>query len=376
MQIAKRSTIAATEAALADAAAAAFDGSLVLPNNLSYTGIGAEAALVQAILTWARRSSDSVQSWADSEEQATELVRKLPGLVAGLCGHAIGDSKGLDRTTAVRNLAIERLNLLQGVRPQEAYRGQAVEVVCADHLGLGVPYLLYTPDPRGGYRLRTRENFRNLAAWMLARVLQRTYRAHFDPQADEALGAMLYEVFKNTEEHALHDHDGDLLPLSIRALSAKHHSGSPDDFARITQGFEPLQAYCRSLEPPPEASQAHLFELSVIDAGPGFASSWTHKPTDTLTLGEEEQAVRDCFGGGSTKRAERFGQGLPHVLRLLERQKGFLRLRTGRMSFFVDFTSENPIDGHALQRHDPPEGEGWPLVVGSLLTLLIPMRRP
>ncbi|MNH76580.1 hypothetical protein D3C73_288550 [compost metagenome] len=374
MRIAKRSTIAATEATLAEVEA--FDAPLVLPSNLLHTGIGAEAALVQAILTWARRSSAKVETWADSEEQATELVRKLPGLVAGLSGHAIEDSKGHDRTAAVRAVAIERLDLLQGIRPQDAYRGQTVEVVCADHLGLGTPYLLYTPDPRGGHRLRTRENFRSLAAWLLTRILRRTYRAHFDAQADEALGAMLYEVFKNTEEHALHDHAGDLLPLSVRVLSAKHHSSSPDDFDRITQGFGPLQSYCRSLEPPSGGTHAHLFELSVIDAGPGFASSWTRTSTETLTLKEEEKAVRDCFGVGSTKGAERFGQGLPHVLRLLERQKGFLRLRTGRLSFFVDFASENPMDGRSLQRHDPPDGQGWSLVAGSLLTLLVPMRRP
>lgn len=373
MQIAKRSTIAATEAALAGDAP--FDGPLVLPSKLTHTGIGAESALVQAILTWARRSKDVVQTWVETPEQATELVRRLPGLVAGLCGRNVNGPSGGEMTAPVRQAAKERLDLLQGSNPEGAYRGPTVEVVCADHLGLGTPYLLYAPDSRGGYRLRTRENFRSLANWVLRRVLQGSYRSHFDPEADEALGATLYEVFKNTEEHAMHDHVGDLLPLSIRAVSARHHSGTPDDFNRIAEGFAPLQAYCRTLAPPAEAVQAHLFELSVMDAGPGFATSWTGRPTEALTLEQEEDAVRGCFGVGSAKGSDRFGQGLPHVLRLLERQKGFLRLRTGRLSFFIDFTMETPIDGRALQRHDAPESQSWPLVAGSLLTILIPMRR-
>lgn len=373
MRISKRSTISATERALA--AAEAFDEPLLLPSNLQHTASGAEAALVQAILTWARRSGDTLQTWIETDEQAAEFVRKLPGLVAALCTRDIQGPAGQNITRIVKGAASDRLALLQGVHPQQAYRGPTVEVVCADHLGRGDPYLLYAADPRGGARLRSRENFRSLANWLLRRIVVESYRPHFDSEADEALGAMLYELFKNTEEHAMYDHAGDLLPLSVRALSAKHHAATPETFSRIAGGFDPLQAYCETLERPEAGAQAHLFELSIMDAGPGFASSWTRRGLDTLTLAEEEHAVRECFGIGSVKGSDRFGQGLPHVLRLLERQGGFLRLRTGRLSFFVDCTTPTPLDGRALQRHDPSVEAGWAAVAGSVLTILIPMRR-
>jgi hypothetical protein len=353
----------------------AFTESLILPSNLQYTASGAEAALVQAILTWARRSGDILQTWVETEDQAAEFVRKMPGLVAALCTRAIHGPLGQNITRLVKEAASNRLTLLQGVQPEQAYRGPTVEVVCADHLGRGAPYLLYTTNSSGGWRLRSRQNFRSVANGLLKRIVVESYRPHFDSEADEAIGAMLYELFKNTEEHAMYDHAGDLLPLSVRAVSARHHAAAPETFSRIAGGFDPLRAYCETLERPAQAAHAHLFELSIMDAGPGFAASWTRRSLDTLTLGEEEHAVRECFGIGSVKGSDRFGQGLPHVMKLLERQGGFLRLRTGRLSFFVDYSSPSSLDGRALRRHDPAFEDGWTAVAGSLLTILIPMRR-
>ena len=373
MRIAKRSTIAATEAALT--AADAFDDVLVLPSNLQHTAGGAEAALVQAILTWVRHSGHTLRTWVETDEQANDFVRKLPGLVAALCVRQIRGPKDLDITQRVTKEAIERLALLQGVNPRQAYRGPTVEVVCIDHLGRGDPYLLYAPDARGGSRLRSRDNFRSLANWLLGKVVVKPYSAYFDPDADEAIGAMLYELFKNTEEHAMYDSAGDLLAVSVRALSARHHAATPEIFSRIVGEFAPLQAYCETLEHPADAAHAHLFELSVMDAGPGFAVSWTGRDLGSLTLDEEERAVRECFGTGSVKGSDQFGQGLPHVLRMLQRQGGFLRLRTGRHSFFVDYSTRTSLDGEALQRHDPVAGRAWAAVAGSLITILIPMRR-
>jgi hypothetical protein len=187
---------------------------------------------------------------------------------------------------------------------------------------------------------------------------------------------MLFEIFKNTEDHALVDAAGNVLDVSIRAVKTNHHALLPERLENIVGDFPPLADYCTSLKPPSGAAHVHLFELSILDSGPGFAVTWTGLPHEQMNLEQEENATRACFSRGSAKGEDRFGEGLPHVLRLLRRQQGFLRLRTGRLSFFVDFSQETKeIETAVLRRYDPPSGPGLAPAAGSLITILIPMRR-
>lgn len=95
----------------------------------------------------------------------------------------------------------------------------------------------------------------------------------------------------------------------------------------------------------------------------------------TCPYEDEERAVRACFGKGSAKGQSRFGEGLPHVLRLLRRQKGFLRLRTGRLSFFIDFSNEAQDADDMLRRYQQADLAALAPVAGTLLTILIPIQR-
>lgn len=63
------------------------------------------------------------------------------------------------------------------------------------------------------------------------------------------------------------------------------------------------------------------------------------------------------------------------MLRLLRRQKGFLRLRTGRLSFFIDFSNEAQEADDTLRRNQQADIAALAPVAGSLLTILIPMQR-
>ena len=378
MQIAARSTIPACERALRQLDELAGDEPLRLPSNIRHLVGGAEATLAQAIITWAQRSANrKLETFMSSEAQIDDFVRRLPGLVAALCAsQAVGTQAEDSIFELLRSAALARLDQLQSTRPKQGYRGQSAEIVCADHLGRGAPYLLYMPDQRGGSCLRPRENFRELTRWLLQGAIPREYRAQIDLEATDAIGAMLFELFKNTEDHALIDAAGDLLDISIRAIKTKHHAITPNELRRIVEEFRPLATYCETLMPPEGAAQTHLFEVSILDSGPGFAVTWSGRPLDQLSHEEEESAVRACFGRGSAKRQSHFGEGLPHVLRLLRRQSGFLRLRTGRLSFYIDFSARDEPEGAAaLRRHELGDVHGLAPVSGSLLTILIPMRR-
>lgn len=377
VRITAQSTIAASERALDSLAQAPVGKALRLPSNIRHLAGGAEAALAQVIISWAQQNPDaSLETFIQSPEQIDDFVRRLPGLIAGLCAEkATGLGQASSIAPALRSAALARLDQLQSERPKQGYRGASAEIVCADHLGRDTPYLLYLPGVRGSLGLRPRENFRDLASWLLRGAVRGSYRARVPTDAAEAIGAMLFEIFKNTEDHALTNVVGDLLDVSIRAIKTNHHAIAPEQLARIVGEYTPLATYCEALKVPQGAVYTHLFELSVLDSGPGFAATWTGAVLDDLSIEDEERAVRACFGKGSAKGQSRFGEGLPHVLRLLRRQKGFLRLRTGRLSFFIDFSTEAQDADYTLRRYQQADLAALAPVVGSLLTILIPMQR-
>lgn len=381
MRIAAQSTIAACERALLELSRSHGTETLKLPTNIRYLVGGAEAALTQLIVTWAQHGAPrQLETFIASrtDKQIEDFVRRLSGLVAALCADQVtGLKPDILVTEQVKSAALARLDHLQGPQPKQAYRGPSAEIVCADHLGRDSPYLLYQQDPAGGSTLRPRENFRALAGWLLRKTIPQQYHPMLDPRAAEAIGGMLYEIFKNTADHALVDARGDILDISIRALKTTHLGVTPADLLRMVEEFEPLARYCETLRPAQGAMQVHLFELSVLDSGPGFAATWTGRPLEHLSEDEEELAVRECFGRGSAKGQDRFGEGLPHVIRVLRRQRGFLRLRTGRLSFFADFTGTGgPVEGsQILQRWHNADSAPLATVAGSLLTIIVPLRR-
>lgn len=377
MRIAAESTLAACERALRELDATDGFEPLQLPKNIRHLAGGAEAAISQVIVSWAQRKPEArLETFLSTDDQLQDFVRRLSGLVAGLSANQAVGRAGEPILEGLRAAALGRLERLQGDRPKIGYRGSSVEIVCADHLGRGAPYLLYLSGQSNEPQLRPRENFRELATWLLRRTIPREYRPLFDAEASDAIGGMLFELFKNTEDHALSDAAGDLLNVSIRAIKTNHVAATPEAIERIVESFPPLAGFSSSLRPPRDAAHTHLFELSVLDSGPGFATTWTKKSLHLLSIEEEERAVRECFGRGSAKGESRFGEGLPHVLRLLRRQQGFLRLRTGRLSLHADFSARTGgAEGPLLTRY-VPEGEvALAPVSGSLLTILIPMRR-
>jgi len=373
-----QNTIAACERQLRNLASAPPGEPLKIPTKMRYLAAGGEASVAQLIVSWAQKvGTPYLQTYISdsSDDQLAEFPRRFYGLIAALCADTIGGTPAtVDVTEPLKKAAIQRLTELMGSNPKEAYRGPTAEIVCADHLGRESPYLLYQSLPEGGHRLRSRENFRLLADWLFRHTMPIEYQQAINPIASQAIGGMLFELIKNTEDHALVNAAGNLLDISIRALKTSHSSITPSDLARIVADFEPLATYCTSLRAPAGSAQTHLFELSILDSGPGFAPSLTGKSLTELSIEEEEQAVRHCFSRSTSKNHDRFGQGLPHVLRLLRQERGFLRLRTGRLSFYVDFSlpdiAEEGPDALRTWRSDDLAPVG-----GSLLTILIPMIR-
>ena len=338
--------------------------------------------MVQALVTWAQSvDRPMLQTWvpneADPDDQLGTLTRQFFGLSAALL---CDDAFAVDGTSVFASLrakALDRLELLQGENIRAASRGPQFEILCADHLDKAAPSLLYDRDVEGQPTLKHPESFMLVASKIRTAVspyeLPRTSAARFD----SALGGALYELFRNTEEHARVDDVGDKLKRSLRGIQARRHSIAPTKLRELVAGSPPLADFCERLRPLRATNlQIQLIEISVLDSGPGYAASITGRPLASLTLQEEARAVRDCFLKHATRKEQtRSGLGLCNVVDILRDHGGFLRLRTGRQSLYADLSLERDAVYGTL-----PNLREWPIgdddaarATGSLMTLLLPI---
>lgn len=356
-------------------------GSYVLttsPDN-SYQALGGETALVQAYVTWSQQEAQPhIRLSSTAPLVSDQAVDRLAPLCAALVANKIsfGDR---NVTEPVLNAALARIALLQGSDPRSGSRGPQIEIVCADHLGRSFPTTLYdfsidskpTPKPESGLSDLTGK---------IARATMPAEQARGETaELELALAGALYELFRNTHEHARHDLAGNFIKRSLRAVQARRHSITPRALARIAEDTPALAAYCRRLQPRPGRAQLQLLEVSVLDSGPGLAARWLGRELTAADRGGVElDAVKACFAkGASTKPRPGAGMGLPNLIDVGRKSNGFLRLRTGAQSLCADLGAEG----------EQPLGTTPGLVAlhgeriiarasGTLWTLLLPIREP
>lgn len=373
-------TIAATERLLAELAGQATDVALTLPTHAKHNLAGGEAAMIQFLVTWSQQQRKTIVSTFvrdRADRQMVDLVGQLHGLAATLIADEVRAIGGEPITEQLFERAIVRLKALQGVRPAAASRGPQFELICADHLGLATPQMLYALDQDGVARLRDARAFRDFAVQIMMATVPRSLGATLPADTRNTLAAALYELFRNTEEHAKLDDRGNQLRRSLRGIHARRHAIEPGTMANIVGTFGPLANWARRLpKPRADSRDAQMLELSVFDSGPGFAPRWSGRPLDVIDPNEEFEAILKCFSKhGSSKARSAAGLGLCNLVDLLRAKGGFLRLRTGRRSLYADLSLE-----HARHYGEPPDLREWTTglgdparVAGTVVTLLLPL---
>ncbi|WP_175185082.1 hypothetical protein [Achromobacter animicus] len=169
-----------------------------------------------------------------------------------------------------------------------------------------------------------------------------------------AIGTLIYELFKNTDEHATFDEAGKPYIRNIRALMAKfiaydrdaHHeqfvSDDPMFSAYLAQNSAARAAASPGGNSP--LQRTSFLELTVLDTGPGLVRRWMSRygapSTQEFSIDAEVDIVKHCFAlHATTKDTNASGGGLTYVLKTLSELNAFLRLRTGRICLVQDFSN-------------------------------------
>ncbi len=375
MQVESALNIAQAERIIRQMEGRSTDTTLILPTNSRGNVGGGEPAVVQAILTWASsQGSARIGTYAQgpSDGQLDTLTGHLVGLCSALTCDWAGDIQDHDLTAELRELALRRLRGLQGPAPQRWSRGAQLEILCADHLGWSTPDTLYATS-ESSRRLLSRREFDRVADLVLEQTIP-DYLAPSEPGIKAGLADALYELFRNTEEYARMDENGNLVRRSIRGLHARKQAISRPGLAKMVEASPSLAAYCARLAPRPRRRDIQLLEVSVFDAGPGYAPRWLRRPLTEISREEEVEAIQTCFAKHATHKSNATaGMGLCTVVDILRRGGGFMRLRTGRQSLYADLALEAHKAYGELPELRPWQTARLAPATGTLFTFLLPL---
>lgn len=361
---------------------------LVLPSNIHFTQCGGAAALLQVVVSWARKNESErprIRSYATPEyehDTLTRLVDTLPGLAGVLMA---SDVVALDGARSVLKtcyaLAKKRVEAMDGRELAKTAKGAGISLVCADETTKAALRPFYNQSDNSNAQLRGEQEFIELAHDLLASTHPDVRQSLTDDDA-ESIGVMLRELFSNTHFHAIGDASGRRYRKSIRGLHASYFNMDTTLAEKIAGNFKPAESYFYRLSKTlPAREKFRIFELSIFDSGPGLAAKIARQeiPTEE-SIQTEYELVTKCFMRNvSTRNAPGGGIGLARMMQRLKATKGFLRLRTGRLSLYQEFSAATTADLLNIDcklRDASDENKNLtalPHASGTLVTLLIPV---
>lgn len=379
---------------------------LLLPVNLQKAYVGGQAALIQLIVTWARRNQKPVLlTHAATADDANQQLDTMAGRPFGFVALALAeDVVPRNVETSFRSLAKSKVDdeirkiwlgpdgnrrstrqsPLFSVDEVPGIPGQGSRVFIATvdgHPKESIPQCYFSNGT-----LRQRDDFIAIAKMSIDRAAKLRRDTPVSRDLYEEVGAIFHELFKNTDEWAVRDIDGMRFQRSVRGLIIEHHSLPKDAGCLEACGKSgPLVDFIARLSKESN-ERVRFLEISVFDSGCGLAKRWLHETVsdvnfDDISLSVEFNACLECLRRHrTTSQAIHKGIGLDEVMTTLAKLRAFLRIRTGRLSLYRDFHT-SPADGSGENadselldwRTQTNELTEFPRAEGVLYTMLIPI---
>src|SRR5690554_71578 len=168
----------------------------------------------------------------------------------------------------------------------------------------------------------------------------------------EDIGAIVYELTKNTYEWGKTDQNLIDIPASIRGVYFRFHINNSN---KILEEFEetPIQSFFQhpfiSENCINESNQIYYLEILVFDSGVGFIDKFINR--EKLT---DLEVIKKCLVKNQTSSTSNLkskkGIGLDRILNILNK-KGFVKISTDKYCVYRDLVKDNyrPIDVEKLK---------------------------
>jgi len=364
---------------------------LVLPVGADASVFGGIAAAIQGVLTWARRSDVRglvLRGTADALQDLVEDTLSRPHkFCATMMARSISDSETCANLRPILNVSAEAAIEKQGTCAYGQQRGGLCWFVFVDHSTKGFDRNFYLGDDEKKAEVRQLPQIRSVINAMMEKSMQVVGGGERLPDDDVAhIGRLFYELFLNTHEHGSRGKSRDSwLKPGLRVLYTNAINLSPNAGGTSLRGAPPIDSYLTSLEIG-EIDRRRFIEISIVDSGLGYAGRWRADNRESgdveeLSLVEEYKIFKRCFTFRETSsKTTTKGNGLPVVMDRLTKLRGFMKVRSGRLSLYRDFVASPYFDGEQCIFSDWNTGSSednnlseMAPVAGVLVTLLIPL---
>jgi hypothetical protein len=362
---------------------------LKLPMNLKAIGFGAFSALIQLLITWRRLENCGkliVGSKEVTDDEIEDISRNFYGLIASVISwdQGIINFNGVDLKPTIRKYNAATMTPLLQSRFDDASRGDSILFPFFDHLDVknGLLPIVYNKG-----ELRPPEEFENLSDVLIdiATKNNKSVKEEFQNLEQELTG-ILYEAFDNTNKWARHSFTGKILNPSVRGIYSRFYKLERKNIPAYTNSNGLTKYFSEiSLRNPGEYRFITFLEVSIFDSGSGLAQRYSGKSLSEMSLEQEYKFLIDCLMKHNTSHKELGvaggrGIGLHTIMELLDKKKGYLRIRSGRMSLYRDFlkypfysSPTNPPNYTLLDIDmDSSKPKLRARAEGTLITIIIP----
>jgi hypothetical protein len=328
------------------------------------TSFCAEVALLQFVITWARRKErQSIAHFPDLFGDSQDFERSLqkalgaPHVVsAWVLASKLSDARGRMLKRAEAKGYTSYLDAMDAYDFSSTHQSMEnrVNLVCVQGGQREFIRPLYQEE-KGTWVVKPEGEIRAMMQDILSRFVS-SWTVKYLREVSEPLSHLTRELVENSDWWARMDQNGLLYSKGIRSIILRLIEVDDDNVIDFAGANHHLKSYLlHSLvndehskvdAPSSRATQLRrlsFIELSVVDSGPGLARRWlASRPKDKKQISdlseisreEEENALVECFRKWRTSSANSLrGIGLFSVARLLQRRNGFMRLRTGRFAF-------------------------------------------
>ncbi len=345
------------------------ESKLQIPVHIKDWWLGGELGIIQLVTTWARVTDNPTFVThilaEEPDSQLRSLSRRMFGFVSIMLASDIvakdhaktmlaANIVANDQARTLRLEAYEECRKVVEImfRPVRDFAlGPKVFLLCVDHSTKSAIPWLYSH--KGD--VRDRVDFVTLARELVERTSLAT-STPIPPLLLNRFGLILHELFKNTHEHARTDQDGIPWRRSVRGIAVERHSWTLSDLSKVSIDNPALHEFIKAHHSRSDSERLRFYEFTVFDGGIGLARKWLgEKWTQPISLVEEFSACLDCLKHRrtSTNRGDK-GLGLSEVMRTLASLRGFLKIRTGRLSLYRDFISSPRVDTDDVLLRDFP----------------------
>ncbi len=360
---------------------------LHLPVEVSKSLFGGVAAAIQAVNTWGRlRECREITVGGLStraEDHVIEVVSKPHKFCASMLGRKItGPDTAVDLRPIVNNAA-SSVVADQSKSKFGQQRGPLCWFAFVDHSTKGFDRNFYTHSQNEKPQPRQIAQIESVIQSMVNKSIEVMGAAK--PLSDEDmshLGRIFFELFMNSHEHGTKGKTrSDWIKPGQRVIYSNGINLSQAALEKRMQDEKGLSHYLQALGN--QVGRGRFIEISIVDSGLGYYKRWCADQSEAEedNIGHEYSILKRCFVSRQTSSSlSNKGHGLPVVMDRLTKLKGFLRVRSGRLSIYRDFLAQ------PYMANDPCEFFDWVTglpaqtkitemlpVSGASVTFLIPL---